>query len=489
MGVLSRELPAATGLILAASVTFALRGFTVDDALITARYAAHLAAGCGYRFNIDGPVSDGVTPLPWPWMLMPFAGAGPRAALTAARAIGAAVWLLAATVLAHRLGTLAKEIGWRAWLSLLVGCTVPAVCAWSVSGMETPVATALCIFAVLLPARGPSAWLGTALAGASASFRPELLPWALVLALGRASCGEPSSTPAALHLRPRQTAAHVVVALAPFATVAVMRLIAFGSVAPLAVRAKPSDLDHGIVYALATVLMTGPPLAVLAPVAVRRLAHWPRVVLAAFVTHVIAVAAVGGDWMPLARLMVPVLASLALVFAHLAAVSATWATCARAALCVAVQVFVAARVGPAAATVLENRDELMHKLSEHLRPTDVVATLDIGWVGASFTGKVVDLAGVTDRDIAALPGGHTSKRLPVELLDQRYVSRLVLLLPSGPDAENAWRQCTFTRRIEVQLCRDSWVREHFETYTTIEATPSLRYALLSRKAVSAAATR
>ena len=61
-----------------------MRGFTIDDALISVRYARHLASGVGYRFNAGGPSTDGVTPLPWPFVLAPFAHApalvvlGPR---------------------------------------------------------------------------------------------------------------------------------------------------------------------------------------------------------------------------------------------------------------------------------------------------------------------------------------------------------------------------------------------------------------------------
>src|SRR5688572_9822626 len=74
----SRSLVVAlTGVALALMPALALFGFTVDDALITARYAHHLAIGAGYRFNALGPVTDGVTPLGWALALAPFAHAGP----------------------------------------------------------------------------------------------------------------------------------------------------------------------------------------------------------------------------------------------------------------------------------------------------------------------------------------------------------------------------------------------------------------------------
>ena len=83
---------------------FLLRGFTVDDALIPARYAAHLAAGEGYRFNAAGPSTDGVTPLGWAHLLAPFAQEGPLAALYAAKWIGLVAWTLAAAALAVAVG-------------------------------------------------------------------------------------------------------------------------------------------------------------------------------------------------------------------------------------------------------------------------------------------------------------------------------------------------------------------------------------------------
>ena len=53
-------LPAAV--LLALLPLLWIRGFTVDDALISARVAAHLHAGLGYRFNNGGPPGDAVAP-------------------------------------------------------------------------------------------------------------------------------------------------------------------------------------------------------------------------------------------------------------------------------------------------------------------------------------------------------------------------------------------------------------------------------------------
>ena len=77
------------GLVSVGAAMAWLWGFTVDDALITCRVAWHLARGVGYRFNASGPVVDAVTPLGFAYVLSPFAAAGPLAALSAAKWLGA----------------------------------------------------------------------------------------------------------------------------------------------------------------------------------------------------------------------------------------------------------------------------------------------------------------------------------------------------------------------------------------------------------------
>src|SRR6187549_2797358 len=89
---------------LAACVVAALfarifRGFTVDDALVTARVASHWASGQGYRFNTSGPEVDAVTPLGWAHLLGLFGPASPLVMLERARVLSEVAWLVAAAVL------------------------------------------------------------------------------------------------------------------------------------------------------------------------------------------------------------------------------------------------------------------------------------------------------------------------------------------------------------------------------------------------------
>ncbi len=89
-------LHALAGVASALPLAWLLRGFTVDDALITARVASNLGSGHGYRFNVGGSVVDAVTPLGFAQLL---ASSGPGSVLEMferARWLGLATWLLAA---------------------------------------------------------------------------------------------------------------------------------------------------------------------------------------------------------------------------------------------------------------------------------------------------------------------------------------------------------------------------------------------------------
>ena len=512
MRTLQRVLPSLLGLAVSGAVVFVLHGFTVDDALISARYATHIAQGLGHRFNNGGPITDGVTPLPWPYLLAPFAKGGPIAALHAAKVIGALAWLAATIVLATHIralirsndpstpGGTAKQTAplrepvrgdapqasrrWHVgYLSYLVAFATPSVGAWAVSGMETGLALSATTVASVLGATKRWRLAASLMLGMAGTLRPELMPYVLTLALGAAWLQVSSGSVDAAAARARSIFLHMLPAALPFVTVTCMRWFAFGNPAPLSVRAKPSDLQHGLGYALATLIIAGPPMAIVAPWAWRKLHGWPRWLLAAFAVHTLTCIAVGGDWMPMSRLFVPVLPSLAIVFAHLARHASAWSTMLRGGLCCAGQMFVFATVGPAAARVGEDRLRLVESLQEQVDPSDVIASVDIGWVGAAHRGKVVDLAGVTDPDIAALPGGHTSKRIPEGSLDARGVTHLLLLMPQTPQSPNAkevWDHCDCVRSVEARICEMPDVHRSFEVVAQVRSTERLSYVLVRR---------
>lgn len=495
-------LVALAGALSALLPALALSGFTVDDALITARYAHHLALGLGYRFNAAGPVTDGVTPLGWAFVLAPFAAGGPLAALAAARAIGVAAWTLAAGALALAVDRSSGRPARFAAL-LLVPASAP-LGAWSAAGMETGVVAALGALAVALPALG-RALAGAACAGIAAALRPELLPFALVVALaaqaaprregeappsrregkGEApSRGEGEATPRPPRPAWARALAALALAGAPFVVVALARVAIFGRAAPLAALAKAPDAALGARYALACFLLTGP-VALVAPLAWRALPAWPRGLLAVVAVHFLAVAAAGGDWMPLSRLVVPALPAVVLAAAHVASAADARATALRIALALAGEAFVMARVGPTAARVGAERLRVVEELRGALAGAEVVAALDVGWLGAATGATLVDLAGVTDPAIAALPGGHTTKRIPGALLDARGVDALVLLLAEGQPLASPWTASRFARGVEQRLARLPGAGEAFAP-AAVSGVPHLRYVVLRRTGAESA---
>lgn len=442
----------------------ALRGFTVDDALIPARYAAHLAAGLGYRFNAGGPVTDGVTPLGFALLLVPFARGGPLAALAAAKVIGATAWLAAAPLVG--VAVRRARAGARGLASLALVAGSAPLAAWSASGLETGIGAALAGAGVALRCLD-AAWSGTLLVALAAGLRPELAPFALAVALAGRS-GEGMG----------RKIARAALAAAPFVLVASIRLALFGRAAPLSALAKPPDVALGAKYALACFLVTGP-VALVAPRALRRVDPLVQGLALAVLVHFGAVALAGGDWMPLSRLVVPVLPAIVIVAAHLARVARAAATTARLALALAGQLFVMIRVGPAAARVDRDRRALIAELAPALAGARVVATEDVGWVGAATGATLVDLAGVTDPSIARLPGGHTSKHVDARLLDDRRVDALVLLLDAPADPGRPWTASRFSRNVEARIAAIPGIAGAFRPVATSEHGP-LRYLVLRR---------
>jgi hypothetical protein len=389
-----------------------LWGFTVDDALITARVAWHLANGVGYRFNAGGPVVDAVTPLGFALLLAPFASQGPLGALAAAKWLGAGTVSVAVFGLGRRLLQRTSAAHGGALL-LCLGVTAP-LGAWSVAGMETGLVTALAIAAL-----GRGVWADVA-AALAAALRPELAPWCASVRLGlRLAYGAEL----------RRSAAAAALVLAAVASVAVLRWALFGRAAPLSVFAKPSDFEHGVRYALHGFVQTGLPVLCVAPFSLRRGAPIARAVALAGLAHFSALALAGGDWMSLYRLIVPILPSFVLGAAELWRVAPAWASWLRAALAGALSVHLALALGSAARGVGPDREQLIAAARQPLAGAKSVAALDVGWVGAVADFTVVDLAGVTDPRVALLPGGHTSKRIDDALLRRRDVDALVLLAP------------------------------------------------------------
>jgi hypothetical protein len=451
---------AGLGLVAALGPSLWMWGFTVDDALIAVRYAHHLALGLGWRFDVRGPTSDGVTPLPWPLVLAPFARADPLLVLWRAQFLGLVLWAAAGTALGAAVGRTHAPWWGRGALLLTMALSVP-IAAYAVSGMETALATALATVAVLT-ARRPR--LAAMTAGLAASLRPEMAPWACALAVGVAIVNRASA---------RQVITGAAIALGPFVCCALIREIAWGRPAPLAIMAKPSDLEHGRTYAGAACVVTLTPLLVLAPLALARSPLALAIVLAG-VVHVVAIVVVGGDWMPYARLMVPVAPTLVYAGALAIQHARRFATMMRSAAAIAVGMTLMARGGTAGRRVGADRAALVAQARPLLAGVRCVAALDVGWVGAATEAEIVDLAGLTDPAVAALPGGHTSKRVDAMFVLSRQADALLFYAAAAPpdgDLER-WTEARYTRVVEARLARDSTIARHFGPEAWIPLGPA-----------------
>jgi hypothetical protein len=327
------------------------------------------------------------------------------------------------------------------------------VAAYAASGMETPFATGLATLAALAYRRPR---LAAIIAGLAAAFRPEMAPWACVLSV-------------ALAIASRRSAARVLlcgaIALVPFTSCALVRALVWGHPAPLALMAKPGDVGQGVVYAAVACIVTLIPVLVVAPVALIRSPVALAIVVAS-IAHVGAVVLVGGDWMPFARLMVPVVPTLAwaavLVSGHAHPVSTALRSLAAVGLGL-VLLLVSARVVEDGRDVMADRTALIVSARPALAGFSRVAGLDIGWLGAATEADVVDLAGLTDPEIAALPGGHTSKHVDAMFLLSRRPDALVLYAPRGLPGGDlaAFGLADYPRAVEARLAHDDVIAAHF----------------------------
>ena len=419
---------------LAASVV--MWGFTVDDALISIRYARHLAMGVGYRFNVDGPSTDGVTPLPWPFLLATLSRGPPWAVLGRVKVLDMVLHAAAAALV----GTYKAPSPARVVTLFLLAVCLPFA-AHGASGMDTPLATLLCTLAVVTGG-GAAAPI---FAGLAASVRPELLPWAAVVSCGLAL---------ARRATPRAVLLSTLASAGPFALCAVIRRMTFGHWAPLVVLAKPSDLTHGVVYVVAALLACGVPVVLLAPYALRAAPPSTRVIAVAFVVHCMAIACAGGDSMAYARLFVPVVPSV--LIAHLEMATVAWRSMfwVRSVIALGLELYVGVSAAPRGRHVMAERAALIARAEPVLRGAHHVAAVDVGWVSAATDADIVDLAGLTDPEFAGLPGGHTSKRASGTMLLDRNVDALLLWAMSLED--EVWGHA-----VAARLATDPVVATHY----------------------------
>lgn len=469
-GVNSTRLFALVGPLLAAPSVYLMRNFTVDDAWIPARYAAHLSSGLGYRFNPQSAVSDGVTPLPFAPLLSAMSLGSHQIEVVwwVARLTGVVCWLCSAALLS----LLVSRLGFQRirFVSLVILLGSAPLAAWSIAGLETPIATLFVTAAIWFVCTKPHSLLAPLLMGGASTFRPELIVASVACALSSADLRPlAAGSKETIVSSWKSLIIRLFAATSFWALIVVVREIVFGRPVPLSLLAKPSDFTHGFAYAVLAFGFSGAAWLALGGSPSRS----SRVLWSMVIAHLIAVLITGGDWMPFWRLWVPLTPAWIILGAISLENGRLWTNALRVVLCSASLVVPWVTTGPSAMGVVPVRQRLIDQ-RDVLSASRVIAVLDVGWVSACRDVELVDLAGVTDPAIAVLPGGHTSKKIAATLLARRDVDTLVFLQKRSVTmgAERARDDGgPYDRVVEEMLAHDPWITEHFEPQTTMAAGP------------------
>lgn len=448
------------GAILAGIGALSMWGFTVDDAFIPLRYAAQLRAFGTYRLSEGSATSDGVTPLPLALLLLPFGSVDPLRALVLWKATSLAFFLASALWASRHLQ---GDVVTRFVLGALLVAPLP-VAAHAGAGLETGVVIALTMFCSGAFARHPLRAL--VFAGLAASLRPELIVFSVALLL-MAALRERKDRPTLTKLAAWTTAATL-----PFLLCVASRLVKFGAPIPLSVLAKPADLWQGSVYALVACIVCATP--VLGVLAIIRGGTGRYLALAGF-AGVVAVAFAGGDWMPYGRLLAPLGPVFVFAFSEsrwsprpariasaLVALLATWPWITAA---------------PRGRAVLADRSALIAEARELLG--NHIATVDVGWpTAAKPHATIMDLAGLTDVQIAHLRGSHTSKNVDASMILDRRVDTILLYASSGKRG-SPYDSATYGRETDFRLAKSELLHEHFveRAFVPLGTGPSGYYVL------------
>jgi hypothetical protein len=445
--------------------------YTVDDAYIVTRYAERLAHGKGYTFN-DGPQTDGVTSPLWLAMaaLAEWSGMGGLVGQKVAgmAASGAAI----VHVLRHVHGrSCGRYFTWATGALLLT--SAPAL-AWAVAGLETGVAMLAATVLAVEATRGPhrAGWRACGALFFVPWLRPELVPFAWVLGL------------CCLHRDgPARIAGGGLLGLA---SVALFRFLFFGHVLPMTASAKPALGVHGLVYAWESIASL--PALLMALVALlglreRRIGRlgW------ALAAHGLAVVIAGGDWMPAARLFVPVIPCAALLagrgLGHFSMRHARMGAAAWTAL-LGVRVLGAtldlSRARHAGTLRSARVPALMAELPEDAR---TLAALDVGLLGHLFPGRIIDLGGLTEPAVAYAGGGHLAKRIDADWLIAQDIDVMVLHSNQEPRVDGNGRLRWFAGYpVERRVVSLAWVQTEFRVKHVFRYDDQYFYVVLARRA-------
>jgi len=429
-------------------------GGVYDDTFIYLRYARNLRAGCGPRFNCDGPAVEGFTgPL---YLGALWVGSLVTRQLIDLSQILCTICLAGALVLAVGMAVIAGRD--RAGSLVPAGLAVAVAGALAlddfvllnaITGMETALAAAV-MTALALAAITGRRWLVVAAVGAGLLVRPEILVFAVALPI----------------LPALRKPKYLVAVAATVLAIAGARYAVFGSFAPNTYYAKSGGTwrhcELGLAYLVDAI--SDFPLAFCAPLALglpagplRRACGFLLAGSAAWVAFFLRS---GGDLFEYSRLMfplVPMLSVLALVgIAELARRIARRDAIAAIAP-VAVAAVIALRAGAVHAIATQHASPRVVEwaavgryLHEHF-PAATVATVPIGAIGYYSNLAILDLVGLTEPEIA-----RAGRSVPPAMLTKLWIghernctecvlARAPTLIVTTMHRDTAWRELAEAR--------------------------------------------
>jgi len=474
---MTRRTPVALLLLLlalAAAHLLLYRGWIVDDAWITWRYAENIHQGLGPVYNAGERVEGFSNPA---WVLLGAAalraGTSPAVAAIAFALLAAFAVLPGAYALVRRERPAAR---WAPLVPVLILAFTPAYVSHPGNGLETG-AFAAAVFALAVlaadPVRGAGRGAVLAVAAlATAWLRPEGVAYVLGAAayqgwrLRREAAGAGRAAGVAWGATGLLLAASLV-----------LRWSYYGSLVPNTYHAKLTGTAGGLIDGaqyLADFLREGvtlltPTLAAV-PLVLGRLGVRGRAMAGAALLAAVFAVGAGGDWMLHYRFLAPAVPPLAVLaglgvadLGDLARRAGRGRAVARAlaALGIAAAAGVAdaelavwRQVAPARAAGHERGmvyAEVGRWLREHTPPGALVAASDIGAVGAESDRPILDMFGLVDAHVARRPGKQHHKTDPDYVLSRRPAA--VVLIRDALDPER------FGRRPDAAL----WHREAFRS--------------------------
>jgi hypothetical protein len=96
-------------------------------------------------------------------------------------------------------------------------------------------------------------------------------------------------------------------------------------------------------------------------------------------------------------------------------------------------------------------------------------------------GAIVDLAGVTDPEVAALGGGHTSKRVDAAFVLSRGVDLAVFYVDVLPASLGDDREVHCPRVVEARLVASPMFGEHFAPVALLPLGKRAGYVIYRRR--------